>query len=120
MGKTQAERKTISKIRVSCLGPVDNPEKYVPPDWWRKIFNSIYLKTDGDVVDDIEITKMEVDLFQEVLQLKGDEKILDCAADMGDTHLNLQEEVSNLLRVLTGLTILFRKQKVRQKKKISP
>jgi len=42
--KSQTERKSISKIRISCLGPVDNPEKYVPHDWWRKIFNSIYLK----------------------------------------------------------------------------
>ena len=34
------------------LGPVPNLEEHVHPEWWRQIFNSLYLKTDADVVDD--------------------------------------------------------------------
>ena len=49
------------------LGPVDNLEMYLRPDWWRRIFNSMYLKTDADVVDDKQITKNEVDLFTSIL-----------------------------------------------------
>ncbi len=45
------------------LGPVPNLEEHVHPDWWRRIFNSIYLKTDADVVDDQNTTKKEVDYF---------------------------------------------------------
>lgn len=43
----------------AILGPVDNLETYLRPDWWRRIFNSMYLKTDADVVDDRQITKNE-------------------------------------------------------------
>ena len=120
MGKTQAERKTISKIRVSCLGPVDNPEKYVPPDWWRKIFNSIYLKTDGDVVDDIEITKMEVDLFQEILQLKGDEKILDLCCGHGRHSLELARRGFKFVEGLDRSHYLIQKAKSQAKKENLP
>ena len=37
--------------------PVDRLEEYVKPDWWKQVFNSLYLKTDGDVVTDINITE---------------------------------------------------------------
>ncbi|MFP4448157.1 MAG: hypothetical protein ACLFPH_05450 [Bacteroidales bacterium] len=33
-------------------GPIENLEKHLQPDWWKRIFNSMYLKTDSDVVDD--------------------------------------------------------------------
>lgn len=46
----------------TILGPVDNLEMYLRPDWWRRIFNSMYLKTDADVVEDKQITKNEVKL----------------------------------------------------------
>ena len=39
------------------IGPISNLEEYLDPNWWKNIFNSTYLKTDGDVVDDKQITK---------------------------------------------------------------
>jgi D-alanine-D-alanine ligase len=33
------------------VGPVADLERHLPSDWWRTLFNSIYLKTDGDVVE---------------------------------------------------------------------
>ena len=39
-----------------CLGPISNLEENVTEDWWNKIFNAYYLKTDGDVVEDENIT----------------------------------------------------------------
>jgi D-alanine-D-alanine ligase len=56
-----------SKKRKVPLGPVPDLEEHVRPDWWRRIFNYLYLKTDGDVVEDINITRWEVDLFQNIL-----------------------------------------------------
>ncbi len=120
MAKQQTERKTISKIRISCFGPVDNPEKYVPSDWWRKIFNSIYLKTDGDVVDDIEITRMEVDIFQEILQLKGDEKILDLCCGHGRHSLELARRGFKFVEGLDRSHYLIQKAKNQAKKENLP
>ncbi|MFW5886940.1 MAG: methyltransferase domain-containing protein [Bacteroidota bacterium] len=77
--RVKVNDKTIEK----SFGPVDNPEKYLQADWWRRIFNSMYLKTDADVVDDKEITRGEVDLFMEILQPSQDSYMLDIACGQG-------------------------------------
>ena len=44
------EKKKRQKIIIqSSFGPVENLESYLIPDWWKRIFNSMYLKTDGVV-----------------------------------------------------------------------
>jgi D-alanine-D-alanine ligase len=35
-------------------------EKMIPIQWWKDLFDDLYLKTDGDVVEDPEITKEEI------------------------------------------------------------
>lgn len=65
------------------LGPVDSLEEHVQPDWWRNIFNSLYLKTDADVVADLNITRKEVDLFSKILNLTMDDTILDLCCGQG-------------------------------------
>jgi hypothetical protein len=50
------------------LGPVEDLEAHVPPDWWRWIFTPLYLKTDADVVDDENIIAYEVDVLLRLLQ----------------------------------------------------
>ena len=45
-----------NKKLIEVLGPVDNLESYVKADWWRHLFNANYLRTDGDVVKDDDIT----------------------------------------------------------------
>ncbi len=67
----------------SGFGPVDNLEKYLQPDWWRRVFNATYLKTDADVVEDRQITEAEVLLFSDVLELKPEDKVLDLACGQG-------------------------------------
>jgi D-alanine-D-alanine ligase-like ATP-grasp enzyme/SAM-dependent methyltransferase len=48
-----------------CKGRVANLESNVPSAWWTQIFSdSLYLKTDGDVVEDPEITRTEVDMLE--------------------------------------------------------
>ncbi len=49
-----------NKKLIEVLGPVENLESYVKADWWRNLFNANYLRTDGDVVKDDDITKNEV------------------------------------------------------------
>lgn len=45
------------------LGPIADLEAHLPDDWWRKLFNALYDKTDGDVVENAEATQAEVDLL---------------------------------------------------------
>jgi len=71
------------------LGPIPDLEEYVQPDWWKHIFNSFYLKTDGDVVNDQEITRREVDLFTYILGLKSEDSILDLCCGHGRHSLEL-------------------------------
>ncbi len=78
-------RKRARGVRAgrTCLGSVPNIEEYVQPDWWRRIFNSIYIKTDGDIVDDDQITKSEVRFFAELLDLSCEDRILDLCCGQG-------------------------------------
>src|SRR3990172_9075357 len=64
-------------------GPVDNLEHHLQPDWWKRIFNSMYLKTDADVVEDKKITETEVDLFMQILSPTKEDVILDVACGQG-------------------------------------
>jgi D-alanine-D-alanine ligase len=74
--------KTTRKT-VQSYGPVDKPELYVHPEWWKYIFNEWYLKTDADVVEDNTITKYEVDLFLDILTLKKQDAVLDVCCGQG-------------------------------------
>lgn len=72
-----------------CLGPLENLEEHVNKNWWNQIFNSMYLKTDGDVVEDPQITSQEIDLFSKILELKLNDQILDLCCGQGRHSLEL-------------------------------
>ena len=59
-GNNGSRSKRNGQAPNGSLGPVENLEHYLQPDWWRRIFNSMYLKTDADVVEDMQITCKEV------------------------------------------------------------
>jgi D-alanine-D-alanine ligase len=71
------------------LGPVNNLEAFLQPDWWRRIFNSMYLKTDADVVEDKSITNFELDLLTNILRFSREDFILDLACGQGRHSLGL-------------------------------
>jgi len=75
--------------KTPLLGPVPNLEVHVRSDWWRRIFNSLYLKTDADVVDDPAITRQEVDLFADTLQIGENDRILDLCCGQGRHSIEL-------------------------------
>ncbi|WP_067049267.1 methyltransferase domain-containing protein [Methanofollis ethanolicus] len=77
------------KMQERSLGPVNNLEAHVPPEWWRGIFNHLYLKTDGDVVGDDTLTVKEIDLFSEAAGLRKDDRILDVCCGQGRHTLEL-------------------------------
>ncbi len=77
------------KSRAKTLGPVLNLEEHVSPDWWNRIFNSLYLKTDADVVHDARITRTEIDLIADTLSISPDDRVLDLCCGQGRHALEL-------------------------------
>jgi len=102
------------KLRV--LGPVSNLEEYVPPNWWKYIFSSLYLKTDGDVVEDKNITSQEVDLFLAILKLSQEDKILDLCCGQGRHSLELVRRGFKCIEGLDRSHYLIQKAKARAEK----
>jgi len=83
------QRGKNGKAKRKILGPVQDLEEHVHPDWWRSIFNHLYLKTDADVVDDQSITRQEVDLISGMLNLSPEDRILDLCCGQGRHALEL-------------------------------
>src|SRR3984893_13057375 len=58
------------------LGPVSDLERHLPSEWWRTLFNSLYLETDGDIVENDRTTEMELSLLVRRPGLQGDVRLL--------------------------------------------
>lgn len=71
------------------LGPVSDLERHLPVDWWSSLFNALYLKTDGDVVENDENTLQDVDLLVSVAGIVPDDRILDLCCGQGRHSLEL-------------------------------
>jgi D-alanine-D-alanine ligase len=82
------KRRTKAVLRAS-IGPVEDLESYVKADWWRDIFNANYLRTDGDVVDDPDITESEISAFLSMVDVAEDACILDLCCGQGRHVLEL-------------------------------
>jgi len=100
-----------------CFGPVLNLEEYVKKDWWKRIFNSFYLKTDGDVVEDQKITKFEVDFFSEIMNFKPEHYILDLCCGQGRHSIELGRRGFENIYGLDRSRYLIQKAKLNAKKK---
>ncbi|KAJ3007111.1 UNVERIFIED_CONTAM: hypothetical protein HDU68_003705 [Siphonaria sp. JEL0065] len=56
----------------NCLGRVTNIESNVASEWWTQVFaDFMYLKTDGDVVEDEEVTLQEIRILESDLDVKS-------------------------------------------------
>ncbi len=73
----------------SCLGPVADLEQHLPAEWWRKLFNALYVKTDGDVVENNENTRREVDFIVSSAAIQPHSQILDLCCGQGRHCLEL-------------------------------
>jgi D-alanine-D-alanine ligase len=95
LGKlTKLKKKATKKPRgkatlLASIGPVEDLESYVKADWWRDIFNANYLRTDGDVVEDQDITVAEIDAFLNMLDISPESHILDLCCGQGRHILEL-------------------------------
>ena len=76
-------------LRARTLGPVSDLERHLPSDWWRTLFNSLYLETDGDVIENDRNTADEVDLLIRSVGLERNDRILDLCCGQGRHSLEL-------------------------------
>ncbi|MCB9663397.1 MAG: methyltransferase domain-containing protein [Alphaproteobacteria bacterium] len=73
----------------ATLGPVSDLERHLPSEWWRSLFDAVYLKTDGDVVEDHALTRSEVDAIVAQAGLARTDRVLDLCCGQGRHTLEL-------------------------------
>jgi D-alanine-D-alanine ligase len=61
----------------------------VDPDWWKSLFDEVYLITDAHIVCNPPLTKREVDVIERVLRLRPSDRILDLCGGQGRHALEL-------------------------------
>jgi D-alanine-D-alanine ligase len=61
----------------------------VDPDWWKTLFDDVYLLTDARSVGDESLTRLEVDVISELLPLESGHRILDLCGGQGRHCLEL-------------------------------
>jgi D-alanine-D-alanine ligase len=68
---------------------VPDLERHLPAEWWRTLFSALYLKTDGDVVENADNTAAEVDVLVDIARLGTESRILDLCCGQGRHVLEL-------------------------------
>ncbi|MFX0026454.1 MAG: methyltransferase domain-containing protein [Candidatus Hermodarchaeota archaeon] len=116
IGKKKSIENGNEASKPICLGPVSNLEEFVKEDWWKKIFNAYYLKTDGDVVEDQKITSFEVDFYSKVLGIRPDHYILDLCCGQGRHTIELAKRGFENIEGLDRSRYLIQKAKANAKK----
>jgi D-alanine-D-alanine ligase len=77
------------RVGARTLGPVSDLERHLPSDWWRTLFNSLYLETDGDVIENDRNTAQEVELLIGSAGIERNDRILDLCCGQGRHSLEL-------------------------------
>lgn len=88
------------RTRGGTLGPVSDLERHLPDHWWQSLFNSVYLKTDGDVVENAAATAAEIDAILAASGLVPEDPILDLCCGQGRHTLELARRG---FQALTGI-----------------
>ena len=61
----------------------------VDPDWWKTLFDDIYLVTDARTVRDDALTRQEVDIFCNLVPMGPEKRVLDLCGGQGRHALEL-------------------------------
>lgn len=71
------------------LGPISDLERHLPQEWWRTLFNAVYLKTDGDVVENARNTQQDIDRMLELTGLGKEAEFIDLCCGQGRHSIEL-------------------------------
>ncbi|QPJ64360.1 MAG: methyltransferase domain-containing protein [Candidatus Nitrohelix vancouverensis] len=113
--KSPAKKGKLNPVRT--LGPVSDLERHLPPEWWRDIFNSLYLKTDGDVVENDLNTVRDIDWVVKSANLQPSDHILDLCCGQGRHTLELASRGFQNVAGLDRSRYLIRLARKRAKKR---
>ena len=80
----------------------------VDPNWWKNLFDDIYLITDARSVCDQELTRREVDFLESHLELEKGQRILDLCGGQGRHSLELAKRGYRFITVLDYSDYLVR------------
>ena len=62
---------------------------HVDPDWWKTLFDEVYLITDARSVNDDRVTSQEIDIFTALLPMRPQDRILDLCGGHGRHSIEL-------------------------------
>lgn len=112
-----AKGKMLVNGQTRTLGPISDLERHLPTDWWQTLFNSMYLKTDGDVVENDANTVQEVDLLIRIVGLVKSDRILDLCCGQGRHCLELARRGYSYVTGLDRSRYLIRLARKRARQK---
>jgi len=84
-----AKKRNATAAPPKTLGPISDLERHLPSDWWQSLFNSLYLKTDGDVIENDTNTTKEIDALIEATGIGPNDHVLDLCCGQGRHCLEL-------------------------------
>ncbi len=61
----------------------------VNPDWWKTLFDEVYLITDARSMNDDRVTRREIDIFATLIPMQPRERILDLCGGQGRHSIEL-------------------------------
>jgi D-alanine-D-alanine ligase len=61
----------------------------VDPDWWKTLFDEVYLLTDARSVDDAAVTRQEIEVYTALVPMRASDDILDLCGGHGRHALEL-------------------------------
>lgn len=61
----------------------------VDPDWWKTLFDEVYLMTDARSIGDPAITRQEIDIFTSLVPMQPHDRILDLCGGQGRHAIEL-------------------------------
>ncbi len=107
---------SIVQKDVRTYGPISDLEKHLPSEWWKTLFNAIYLKTDGDVVENDDNTVREIDTILQIAAPKKNDVILDLCCGQGRHCIELSKRGYTQVMGLDRSRYLIRLAKKRAQK----
>jgi D-alanine-D-alanine ligase len=63
--------------------------KKADPNWWKELFDEVYLITDARSVCDTDLTRREIDVICELIPLRAGHKIIDLCGGQGRHSVEL-------------------------------
>jgi D-alanine-D-alanine ligase len=97
----------------SSPGPLTDFEAHVSSTWWNEIFDELYLQTDGDVVENGDLTRREIDLFLDLMPMARETRIVDICCGQGRHLLELARRGFSHLTGVDRSAFLLNKARLR-------